>query len=412
MIKMRGFFGRNSSSLDLSIGSIEEYLRSSFEELSAPVVTACERRLAGLSRAVEEFSYALDEFSAIDLEPDEEASGINSAGFAKSQKSNYQKVLSNAVASLKEGLEDISAATGYERIYKAHGLYSSFIHKVLSTNSTFKIVVFGYHSGISLFKKPFSIIEKQVKELEYELGRDAAHFNEYNKILTSIEALRTHIEELDAIRWSEEHASTLQEGESSRILSEAKSHEHTIAELREQLRGMESKVRLHRSELEVLLKPMERAARKFDHNAKANSRITQYIAMPFDTSFTNSPYADFSEVLSKLRESIEKEASASDEKENALRHLNKAIEANIDAKLAVIRSEDKELDTIKSEIREQESKLSEYSRAASDVEEENRKRIDAAQRKEHLSSEIHIEKENIERMLGHEYGRQVRIVGL
>ncbi|MGC8622901.1 MAG: hypothetical protein ACP5UC_02985 [Candidatus Micrarchaeia archaeon] len=408
---MRGFFGMRAPPLDLDIDAARAYLLSSFNALTAPTVKSCEKKADLLFRSLEDFSRALEKFSEIDAMPDVEVSGASNPSFVKSQKLNYQNVLANALASIKDSLGKIDKDTGYERMREVHSIYSSFIYKVLYTNSNFKVVVFGYYFGISLFKKPFSALERQAKELERELGKEGEHFGKYNSMRIAIEKLTMRIDELEALALPASASDSTHKGERNILISEAESHEHALKSLAEQLHVLESKLRLQRSEVEVILKPMERAARKFDHGLKEGSKIMPYISAPFEANFSGGQYSSFEDVLLKLRESVEK-GEPDQEKKLLLQHINKAIDYSISQKITGINHLLGQISLIKLEIKKQESALEGYRSAAKEAEEEDRKQIDLGKRRELLSLEISRSKAEIEQMLYSEYGRQVRIKNL
>jgi len=407
---MPGFFSSPKPPQDISQEQLDNYIKSSFEDTVSQVVKKCEAYISGLAKMVDEFYNTIDRFSSMDEGPDEELAGVNSASFIRAQKLNYQKALANAVISLRLELEGVSANTGYERMRESHSIYTSFISKVLSTNANFKNVVFGYHSEISLFKRPFSNIEKRTKDLEYAIGKGDAHFRAYAQIYHVARNLHAHIEELNSIYWSVKHAGASQAGEQARLSDEVKLHEQKLAELKSELSSIESDIRSLKSEVEILLRPLERSARKFDHTvSKGREKMLAYITMPFDVQFSADSYANFADMLAHLRKALEKEGMRSAEDASVIRHLDEAINAGIDDKIAEVKSKAAALEELRLKIRDAERILEEYKSAAKKADAEAQKHIDLSKRKEQLATEIETEKSEIERMIKEEYGKAIRI---
>ncbi|MEM3827303.1 MAG: hypothetical protein QXR58_01740 [Candidatus Micrarchaeaceae archaeon] len=408
---MLGFFGSPKVSADVALDAVAEYARSSFERLSSPIVKKCSGKLAELAYAIDGFSNALERFSSINDEPDEEQLvGAGGASFVKAQKASYQKAIYNAVAALKRSLDEVKAPTGYERMQDSLSAYASFVSKVLSINSTFKAVMFGYPSGISLFKKPFSNVEKRIKELEYEISLGAQYFSEYKRIVNAAALISAHVDGLAALKSAESDAASSHGAERDSMLKEMELQEQAVASLEAELNGLEANLHSKRAAVETLLKPLERLARKADHASKGKSRISAYIEMPFDAQFSGSPYSGFSELLAHLREAVEKGAVENENLKLAQRHLDRAESEGIDQKISEIKALGAKAEALRSKISEQKMLAVKYRGEVEKIEHAAMRRADISEREVKLAAEIDKEKTELSRMLSEAYGKPVRIL--
>jgi len=114
-------------------------------------------------------------------------------------------------------------------------------------------------------------------------------------------------------------------------------------------------------------------------------------------------------MLAHLRKALEKEGLRSAEDASVIRHLDEAINAGIDDKIAEVKSKAAALEELRLKIRDAERILEEYKSAAKKADAEAQKHIDLSKRKEQLATEIETEKSEIERMIKEEYGKAIRI---
>ncbi len=401
------FFNKEPKQVDLALDSCEGYLNEKFEALSSPVIDRCSPILGRLASALDSFSASVEKFSKIEKDPDEEFTGRVSISFIKAQKPKYVESLNNSIASLNEALESIKYDTKYEDIRGVQVTYADFISRLLSINANFKGVVMGYSEEMKLFKKPFQLLEKNLKDLEYELNKFEQGFRSYI-------ALRDEIAKAISLK-NELSISTVDEAEPLSD-SNGESLEAKKGEIESGLNAVKSSI-LHvenrynsiKSEIELVLKPLERAARKYDHSSSSKTSLASILSSPISRIGSELSYVGFIAMLKDMGAKVSDGSIKIDNAAQIQEQINDAINAGIDSAIAEASSLMKQKAELELQEKDYGNRLYETRKKATSIESEHRSRIAVAQRKAEIGMQIENAKATIEKMFMQYYNAKVHI---
>ena len=292
------FFSKEPKQVDLALDSCESYLRERFEAISGPVIDRCSPILGKLATALDSFGASLEKFSKIEKDPDEEFTGRMSISFIKAQKPKYIESANNSISSLNEALDSIKYDTKYEDIRAVQVTYADFISRLLSTNANFKGVVMGYSEEMKLFKKPFQLLEKNLKDLEYELNKFEQDFRSYIALRDEIGKAISLKNELYIETNEDNKPASYSNGES--IEAERAEIENKLNEIKAEIIKLESRHNSIKSDIELILKPLERTARKYDHSSSSKTSLASILSSPISKIGNELSYASFVSMLKDM----------------------------------------------------------------------------------------------------------------
>jgi hypothetical protein len=401
------FFSKEPKQVDLALDSCESYLKERFEALSSPVIGRCSPILGRLAMALDSFSASLEKFSKIEKDPDEEFTGRMSMSFIKAQKPKYIESVNNSISSLNEALNSIKYDTKYEDIRGVQVTYADFISRLLSTNANFKGVVMGYSEEMKLFKKPFQLLEKNLKDLEYELNKFEQGFRSYIALRDEIGKAISLKNDLYIETDDKENPAPDSNGES--IEAERAEIESKLNGIKAEIIKLESRYNSIKSDVELILKPLERTARKYDHSSSSKTSLASMLSSPISKIGNELSYANFVSMLKDMGAKVSDGSIKIENSDQISEQIKDAINAGIDSAIAEANS----LTEQKSELAEQEkyyeNKLYETRKKATTIESERRSRMSNLEHRAEIKMQIENAKATIEKMFMQYYGVKVHI---
>ncbi|MCL4411525.1 hypothetical protein M1329_01135 [Candidatus Marsarchaeota archaeon] len=380
------------SAFDMKLGSLDSRAGACLRELGS---------------AKETYSRACDAFSDLEAEPDIENPYVNNASALKEQKKAYSTALKRI---LNGWSSDIGSGPNLYERYNAVLLKTErFIEETLMANSKFKQALYSYADYTSDLKKAFASIEKQKELLRGTLGRMGRELAEYNSVKERLDTLRAMTDELkmssDTIESLSMAASggTLEGAEEERLSRELSQSERDL----EMLNAESSATH---AEINRLLAPLERTARKFDHASGSKERLTDFMAEPVARMADESEYKKFRHMLSGLRAALDSGVIDTDNKNRLMEALDELMGSDIYGMISALRDLDVKRLELEGSIRLSRNALArlregrESRRRAAETIESAR-----AQEKE-TAAGLDETKRAIEKMFLDYYGKRIRIV--
>ncbi len=405
-------FGRREETLEVSADRLEAFQRELFEHDTERTVSQGANSLNRLQKGLDLFSHAIETLSSHTGTPDEEYIGRTSVGVASDQKRNYEMALRNALASLREELARNDDETRYERLQREKLSFESFISKLLSINSNFKLVVLGYSAQMGAFKKAFAAIEKGVKEFGIALEKGAEQLKQYDALNSRIARFQALREELRAISDTTANASDAEV--SAREKESASASASQVETKRTELSRKMSVVASHAdrlsSSLGDLLLPIERASRKFDHDAKKGPKLGDYVTDPYSKSWNVTERAEFQTLLKDLRKSVMDGKVDMKNSEGIAAHIDLIMESDIAGLVGEIKAIRAEQDSIKEEIRSCEDEIRMLLSRASSSDSVLAERAKMLENKSKLEAEANSAMLEISKLFYEIYKKQIKII--
>ncbi|MEM0154619.1 MAG: hypothetical protein QW814_02175 [Methanothrix sp.] len=401
------FFSKEPKQVDLALDSCESYLKERFEAISSPVINKCSPILSRLASALDDFSASIEKFSRIEKDPDEEFAGRMSISFIKTQKPKYIESLNNSISSLNEALQSIKYDTKYEDIRGVQVTYADFISRLLSINANFKGVVMGYSEEMKLFKKPFQLLEKNLKDLDYELNKFEQGFRSYIALKDEIGKAVSLKNELHI--YAEEPDKPMSDSNSESLEAEKSEIEGKLNTVKGSILNLENKYNSIRSEIELVLKPLERAARKYDHLSSKKTSLANIISSPISSIGSELSYDSFIMMLKEMGAKISDKSIKIDNATQVLDQINDALNAGIDSAIAEAKSLAEQKAELISQEKDYENRLYETRKKAINIESAHRSRVAASEHRVEISMRIENAKATIEKMFMQYYNSKVHI---
>jgi hypothetical protein len=294
---------------------IEILSNKKFEKLDLKA----KRIISELESTIDEYVSACDDLEHLDAEPDTELY-INT-NTIKHQKSLYAK-------SLKKIADSLSFESTTSNIFEKYKGYldsiNSFISETLKTNSSFKMAFMAYAKHLSRFKKIFSSIERLTANLSQELSKNSRTHEEYVIAKDKVQKLLDTDNEL---------------GKLSNVIETAHEHDpgaHEVDSIKESILTKESEISSLNSEinsmsahLALLLMPLERPARKYDHIS--HTSLVSMLEHPDMIKKEN--HAEFLKMLSELKAMINENSIEIKNKTDALSQISVIEQINIPSEL-------------------------------------------------------------------------------
>ncbi|MCL5101995.1 MAG: hypothetical protein M1544_01400 [Candidatus Marsarchaeota archaeon] len=400
------FFNREQKQVDLAIDSCYDYLKKMFDSSISNLNARCTAVTTRLVNYIEEFSTAITKFEGVEKDPDEEFAGRMSVSFIKTQKPKYVESLRNAVTSLNSEIAAIRYDTRYEELRAFQLLFADFVSRVLSINSNFRGVVMGYSDEMKFFKKPFSNIEKALKDLEYELARGEQGFRSYTALKDEINNVIRLGNELHSIIG----VGNIEDSEKPSGL------DHEIAKIKGEIAETESRIneydrKLHSiaAEIEIVLKPLERPARKYDHLDTKKHRLSQQLGAPLKELSNEISYSGFMAALKDMRSKIADKTISVDNDAQILEQIDDAIDSGIDSAIAEAGSIEEQKKEAVQRMAEYKNELYGLQKRASSIESEARTKRQRAEREAELRASLESSKKAIEKMFMDYFNSKVHV---
>ena len=403
------FFNKEPKQTDMPLDSCEGHLKKLFESYSASVNSRATLVTTKLLSNLDSFQKAINEFSNVKAEPDEELAGTISVSFIKKQKPKYEESLSFAVSLLREQISAINRDTKYEELREFQLHFADFVSKILSLNSNFRGVIMGYSDEMRFFKKPFSVIEKSLKDLEYELSRGEEVFRFYIALKDEIKKLLKLKNELYIMADVTDNDAKNTSNNTSPIKAEIRTIENKISELQEEASKAEHKYHKTSAEVELLLKPLERAARKYDHANAGKQSIAKLLSNPMAELSNELAYSHFISMLNDMKSKIKDKTISVDNEVQVIEQINDVLNSGINSSISEANSSIEDKQSIEREILGYKNVIYDLNKKLNNIESESKIIDQKIKNSAEIKKMIEDTKYSIERMFMQYYNSKVHI---
>jgi len=359
--------------------------------------------------SLDNFQNAIKEFSNVKAEPDEELVGSISVSFIKKQKPKYEESLSSAVSILREQISAINRDTKYEELREFQLHFADFVSKILSLNSNFRGVIMGYSDEMRFFKKPFSIIEKSLKDLEYELSRGEEVFRFYMALKDEIKKLIALKNELYIMADVTDNDAKNTSNNASPIKAEISAIENKISALQEEVSKSEYKYHKISAEVELLLKPLERAARKYDHSNTGKQSIAKHLSNPMTELSNELAYSHFIAMLNDMKSKIKDKTISVDNEAQVIEQINDVLNSGINSSISEANSSIEDKQSVEREILGYKNAIYDLNKKLNNIESESKMIDQKIKNSAEIKKMIEDTKYSVERMFMQYYNSKVHI---
>ena len=281
----------------MPIGALGAKLNALFNTKLASLETKESRLVNALRSTKERFCDACDIFHALDAEPDTEDIWNPNINTIKSQKRVYAMTLRKVVEGMQ--LEADAAPNIYEKYASILKNARSTNTEMLKTNARYRNVIHCYSNHLRNFKKCAAELEGLTGAMERELANRSKELGEYNEIKGHIAVLSAHETNLQMFEdrnnlLKYERPVGMKEHEIEIELKVKKAEQESI--------GAQALALYMR--MRELVTPLERASKKFDHVSAGKKSLYRYMSDPVAAIADRTEYAEFAEMVKRLRESI------------------------------------------------------------------------------------------------------------
>ncbi|MDE1768103.1 MAG: hypothetical protein KGH64_04225 [Candidatus Micrarchaeota archaeon] len=271
-----------------------------------------ESRAAGitlqLTKEKERFAMSCDNFERLNAEPYTEDLWNPNINAINSQKAAYSTKLRNLVSEMDLSTQD--ALDVYSRYRDILLAVDDATEKILKANADFKIVLYCYSNHLREFKKSFSSIEQLRDTLKKELESRAADYEIYYRICSNISRLHQHTEELELLNGSIsalcETSGSIDESSIGREEAEVS---RKISEKAKELQAAAAQISDLSNSINMLVAPLRKASRKFDHASGRKIHITDFIEDPINTIKGKEDYDRFIDLVLDLKKYVDADSS-------------------------------------------------------------------------------------------------------
>jgi len=404
------FFGKPEVEY-VQADSLGAYAAKLFDQKFSRVYERCDRALARIDSALEDFERACVELEHVEEEPDQEYIGRMSPNSVKEQKMRYTRALAAAISALRRSQSAATGVTTYESIMKKKRLIEEFIEHALKLNASFRGVFIGYGNYFDNIKRSFKSVENSMSELKAELDKSADDFSNYQALRGAIEKLNSMEAELGSL--SENKLESMQDSRLQSLQSVVDS-EITDMDMKESrlLNDIESISKEEQSiitGINAVLKPLERAARKYDHEAKSRFKLSEAISKPIEMLGMPDSYALFKGALIDMQAKISSIEPNPKELELAKSQISMALSANIQDSILEIFKLRERKELLMQDLNIYNIKIGELKSRKKNEEEAKNAVVQSEERKAKLTSNIDALKGAIEGLFYSYYKKRIKI---
>jgi chromosome segregation ATPase len=401
------FFGKKEDGpQQVNLESLDALLDESFDKKIIGVSAKAEAVLGGLDNARVQFKSACEKFAQLEQNPEVENFYINNINFLKDQKSSYTNALRHMIHKWEADLT--KEGNTYVKYYSILSATDDFINGTLRANNNFKNVLYSYSKHLELFKKSFSLIERQRDALKRELARASKELEEYNKINTYVNELDDLIERINKMKGTHSFSSAADSNNPEREVKIS----GEISENEKKLSIINSEMSRLRNNVINLTTPLERTAKMFDHVATRKLHLREFMRDPLNNIKSESDYHSMRSMLEELKESIDEQKMAVKQEDRIKESVTKLLNSNIHEMIKRIGEIKKEKEILEDHVR-----LSKV--ALEKIKESKNREANAAQEIESMQKStqqiherINLLKGSIEQRFFEYYNKRILITGI
>ncbi|MGC8587056.1 MAG: hypothetical protein ACP5K9_02075 [Candidatus Micrarchaeia archaeon] len=320
----------NPKTEEIPASQLERYLIGLFDAVTAKNVEDCKRRLENVEIAISDFKLACLALADVDSDPDDEFISQESFGTLKYQKSVYAKTLVSSIDAALRGIQSASGTTEYERLLADKKILEEFIAHLLKLNTSFRNVFLGYGEHFGMIKKTFKRVESSIEALRLELDKKSADFSKHRILMGNVQKLALLRESLNELK--KEHLVLLEKANySGRAKPESQDANLNLKTelLSKEISENELAEKSILAKINEILLPLERAARKYDHESGSKSKLAEAMQNAFASLEEDNAYENFMGMLKDMQSRIESIETDTHELELTKRKLKAALDANL-----------------------------------------------------------------------------------
>ena len=403
------FFRRKEPQRNVHAGELKMLKDQEFERKIGDVLSYSNDIIVKLEHSMDDFKELCENFALENSAVDNELIGNVSNTTLASQKEAYVKAVLSIVNSTNAYKS--AYATHYDLAYEKKSNFERALHEILQANSRFSIVILGYSGSMTKFKKQFSIMEKLSKDLGMKMNSISTEVDEQRAITAEIDKLLILLEELDAAK---RNMGELEEISAGKYKKEDKSDEikridAIVSGKHNELRDLHLQIDQRVEAIKSLIAPLERAARKYDHESGEKSTLSHFITDPIKNIKNEIDYSEFVAKLKKLRDSVAASSLMLKNSENISEAISTVLDANIYEDIAFINSERKRANEIKDEIGEYDYELQNMLKSYKTLRDSKDMIASANERISNIAADILSSKSTIESLFLKYYGTPIAI---
>ncbi|EQD66970.1 hypothetical protein B2A_00912 [mine drainage metagenome] len=353
------FFKKPEAVKSVRYYELMHYVNSLFDSQVSKTVTAVDRSLSTLMVEAEKFADLSEKFYSADAEPDMEFIEHMSEGFIKSQKMVYSKSLS-AILSERSAAMRITADTKYDEAKSRKEAFESMLQEVLRLNSKFSMILVGYSRQMDAFKKQFSRMDRELKQINEQLKGESEAVEAYNSISDQVSHMLSEIDALSHIRARKENQKIDRNiGSDEKLRSAISAIEAERSSYGSEKRALDDEESRLRHRLISLMQPLSRASRIYDHEAKNKIKMADYIGDSIAHLQDKEACAVFEAELRKMNEYVSKNPSKFKDNEAVMAQISDVLSSGIQGSIERIHLLEEKIGAVKEKIRHADSRLHE-----------------------------------------------------
>jgi len=398
---------------EVPTGSLGGYIIVLFNAKSAKTNERCRRALSRLDDAIANFESASSKLGEVNAEPDLEFLGPVSPSSLAEQKARYVRLLAAETVKLRQSLAVAKGATEYEEILKMKELYDGFVGDLLKLNASFRGVFIGYSNYFGGIKKAFKAIEDGLADLGAELGRGAADFSDYVSLARYVAELNSLGDEMDIMSSEASamaHGSARQRREGE--VAAVKKLEEEIAATARELSALRAEEQSLVANINAMLRPLERVARKYDHESKAKYRLADALAEPLVALKDSESYVLFAAALESMRAKLGSIEANAGELELARQRIEAILRADLPGSVLEVARLKQQARELESELARKRAQLDELGREMVGEAEAQREARRSEERRARIASDMRQLADKIEQSTFKYYKRRIKIGGV
>ncbi len=401
------FFGRRNESFEPD--QLDALLKESFEKKLGSFKAKCEGIAGELRDSQGVFIDVCNRFDALDAEPYMENLFWMNANQIKKQKGSYAKALKNAVE--KFVLEAEDSPNSYDRYESVLSNAEEMNKEILKTNAAFKNVLYCYSHHINDFKRASLQLERLIMLLRSELDKRSKEYREYRALGSSISKFCSYKEELVALRNSiDALASGIESKGDSRIGEGEEGVYEKLKAKRAEYANAERDEATLLNEVYLLVSPLGRASKKFDHSTTRRRPLSPFVENPMEHMRSEADYQEFRALIAELKKSIESGAIDVKNADEVNRKIEEILSSDIYYEVNSVRSMKGKKLEIGDEIRVLETIVNRMGDAKKSKDMRAMEINGMENNVVSINAALGAEKNNIEKQFLQYYGRSVSIV--
>ena len=286
------------------------------------------------------------------------------------------------------------------------------LHEILKTNGRFSRVVVGYSAHLSHFKDQFKTMEHISSDLARRLESGSNEANEYIWLKNEVSKLTDMVNELKMAKQNKQQVeeSLAPSEHTTQKKAEIGQLEAKIADKRIALEHAHAKSSAKSHAIVMLLTPLERPARKYDHEQEGKIHLTDFVANPASKIGAKEAFSTFKTLLEDMRKKISSNELQFKDPEQILSHISLVQKTDIPAMISELHQLEVDEQQLRSEMQLYDAKLQSLLKIERAAETSKMSLEQATRKAERINTEISNTKKAIEEQFFKYYKSKITIL--